>query len=193
LKFWDFSGLGFLPTKMITNTRVEDSLDRADNFISWKRRVLLILEENELLDHVKLIFLEPEEEDAKEKYKKNAINAKRILKDSIKDHLIPNVSALKTPKEMFDSLTRLYERKNTSRKLTLRNQLKNMMMNKSDTISTYFMRISQIKDKLATIGDSVDDAELVTTTLNGFPSSWYTFVQGICARRKFPKFDKLWT
>jgi hypothetical protein len=33
----------------------------------------------------------------------------------------------------------------------------------------------------------------VTTILNGFPSSWDTFVQGICARRKFPKFDKLWT
>ena len=72
---------------------------------------------------------------------------------------------------MFDSLTRLYESKNTSRKITLRHQLINMMMNKSETISNYFMRISQIKDQLATIGDSVDDTELVTTTLNGFPSS----------------------
>jgi hypothetical protein len=26
-----------------------------------------------------------------------------------------------------------------------------------------------------------------------FPSSWDPFVQGICARSKFPKFDKLWT
>jgi hypothetical protein len=54
------------------------------------------------------------------------------------------------------------------------------------------MRILQIKDQLAAIGDSVDDAELVTTTLNGFPSSWDAFVQGICARSKLPKFDKLW-
>ena len=65
-------------------------------------------------------------------------------------------------------------------------------MNKSDTVSTYFMKISQIKDQLAVIGDSVDDVELMTTTLNGFPSSWDAFVQGICARRKLPKFDKLW-
>jgi hypothetical protein len=178
---------------MITSMRVEDRLDGADNFRSWKHRVLLILEENELLDHVKLVLPEPEEEDAKAKYKKNEIKAKRILTDSIKDHLIPNVSELKTPKEMFDALTRLYESKNTSRKLTLRHQLRNVMMNKSDTISTYFMRISQIKDQLAAIGDSVDDAELVTTTLNGFPSSWDAFVQGICARRKLPKFDKLWS
>jgi hypothetical protein len=94
---------------------------------------------------------------------------------------------------MFDALTRLYERKNTSRKLTLRHQLKNVTMNKSETVSNYFMRISQIKDQLATIGDSVDDAELVTTAPNGFSSCWEPSVQGICARSKLPKFDKLWT
>jgi hypothetical protein len=35
---------------------------------------------------------EPEDEEAKEKFKKNEVKAKRILTDSIKDHLIPNVS-----------------------------------------------------------------------------------------------------
>jgi hypothetical protein len=178
---------------MITSMRVEDRLDGADNFISWKHRLLLILEENELLYHVKLALPEPKKEDVKEKYKKNEINAKRILTDSIKDHLIPNVSELKTPEEMFGALTRLYESKNTSKNLTLGNQLKNVMMNKSYTVSTYFMRISQIKNKLEAIGYSMDDAELVTTTLNGFPSSWDAFVQGICARRKLSKFDKLWS
>jgi hypothetical protein len=77
--------------KMITNMRVEDRLDGADNFKSWKHRILLILEENELLDHVKQVLLEPEEEDAKAKFKKNEIKAKIILTDSIKYHLIPNV------------------------------------------------------------------------------------------------------
>ena len=37
---------------------------------------------------------------------------KKIIADSIKDHLIPQVSSLKTPKEMFDSLTKLFEGKN---------------------------------------------------------------------------------
>jgi hypothetical protein len=67
------------------------------------------------------------------------------------------------------------------------------MMRKSETISNYFMRNFQIKDQLAAIGDSVDDAKLVTTTINRFPSSWDPFVQGICVRSKLPKFDKLWT
>jgi hypothetical protein len=184
--------LGFLPAKMSTSMRVEDRLDGADNFRSWKHRIQLILEENELLDHVKKMLPEPEDEEAKAKFKKNEVKAKRILTDSIKDHLIPNVSELKTAKEMFDALTRLYESKNTSQKLTLRHQLRNVTMNKSETIANFFTRISQIKDQLAAIGDPVEDVELVTTTLNGFPPSWDPFVQGICARRKLPKFDKLW-
>jgi inosine/xanthosine triphosphate pyrophosphatase family protein len=145
------------------------------------------------LDHIKQVLPEPEDQEAKAEFKKNEVKAKTILTESIKDHLIPNVSKLKSPKEMFDALTKLYESKNTNRKLTLMHQLRNVTMNKSKTVTNYFMKISQIKDQLAAIGDLVDDAELVTTTLNGFPSSWDPFVQGICAKSKLPKFDKLWS
>jgi len=64
------------------------------------------------------------------------VKAKRILTDSIKDNLIPYVSKLKTPKEMFDALATLYESKNTSRKLTSRHQLRIIRIDKSDTVST---------------------------------------------------------
>jgi hypothetical protein len=107
---------------MFTSMRVEDILDGDDNFRSWKHIVLLILEENDLLDHVMKDIPEPEDEEAKTKFKKNEVKAKMILTYSIKDHLIPNVSELKTLKEIFDALTRLYESKNTNRKLTLRHE-----------------------------------------------------------------------
>jgi hypothetical protein len=41
--------LGFLPVKMSTNMRVENRLDGADSFKSWKHKVLLIQEENEFV------------------------------------------------------------------------------------------------------------------------------------------------
>jgi hypothetical protein len=71
--------------------KVEDRLNGADNFRSWKHRVLLILEENELLDHVQKVLPKPKKEEANAKFKRNEVKAKRILTDSIKDHLIPNV------------------------------------------------------------------------------------------------------
>jgi hypothetical protein len=38
---------------------------------------------------------------AKEKYKKSLVKEKKIIVDSIKDHLIPPVSSLITPKNFF--------------------------------------------------------------------------------------------
>ena len=71
--------------------------------------------------------------------------AKRIIADSIKDQLIPHVSSLKTPKEMFDALTKLFEGKNINRKMNQRNQLKNVKIQNEEAIQSYFTRVSQIK------------------------------------------------
>ena len=60
--------------------------------------------------------------------------AKRIITDSIKDHIIPQVSSPKTPNAMFDALTKLFEGKNLNRKMTLRNQLKNVKIQNAETI-----------------------------------------------------------
>ena len=57
-------------------------------------------------------------------HQKNLVKAKKIIADSIMDHLIPQMFSLKTPKEMFDSLTKLFEGKNINEKMTLRKQLK---------------------------------------------------------------------
>ena len=59
-------------------------------------------------------------------HKKNLVKAKKIIADSITDQLVPQVSSLKTPKEMFDSLTKLFEGKNINQNMNLRNQLKNV-------------------------------------------------------------------
>ena len=97
-------------------TKLEDNIEGADNFRAWKYRIGLILEENELDSYVKEDIPIPEDEEAKVLHKKNLVKAKRIIVDSIKDHLIPHVSSLKTPKEMFDSLTKLFEGKNINRR-----------------------------------------------------------------------------
>ena len=84
------------------------------------------MEENELDSYINEEVLVPEGDEAKALHKKKLVMAKRIIVDSIKYHLIPQVSSLKTPKAMFDALTKLFEGKNINRKMTLRNQLKNV-------------------------------------------------------------------
>ena len=58
----------------------------------------------------------------------------RRTSSSQEDHLIPHVSSLNTPKEMFDSLTKLFEGKNINQKMTLRNQLNNVKIQNAETI-----------------------------------------------------------
>jgi hypothetical protein len=81
---------------------------------------------------------EPEDAIEKEKHQKDSIRAQRIIADSIKDHLILYVSSQKTPKEMFDALSKLYEGKNINQKMNLRTRLKNTKMQKGEMIQEYF-------------------------------------------------------
>jgi hypothetical protein len=117
-----------------------------ENLCSYKYRIGLILEETNLAKFIKGEITEPDDDAEKAKHQKDTIRAKRIIENSIKDHLIPYVSSKKTPKEMFDALTILYEGKNINRKMNLRTQLKNKRMQKGETIQEYFSRISEFKE-----------------------------------------------
>ena len=76
--------------------------------------------------------------------------------------------------------------------MTLRTQLKNVKIQSSETIQSYFTSVSQIKEQLEAIGDTIEEAELVMTTLNGLPRSRESFIQGICSRRRLTRFSRLW-
>ena len=82
------------------------------------------------------------------------------------------MSSLKTPKDMFDSLIKLFEGKNINQKMHLWNQLKNVKIQNAETIQSYFTRVSQIKEQLEVVGEDIDNGEVVMTTLNGLPRSW---------------------
>ena len=97
------------------------NIEGADNFQAWKYRISLVWEENELDSYINEEVPIPEGYEPKALHKKKLVMAKRIIADSIKDHLIPQVFSLKTPKSMFDALTKLFEGKNINQKMTLRN------------------------------------------------------------------------
>ena len=106
---------------MSHHTKLDEKIEGADNFRAWKYRISLVLEENELDSYINEEVPVPEGDEAKALHKKKLVMAKRIIADSIKDHIIPQVSSLKTPKAMCDALTKLFEGKNINRKMTLRN------------------------------------------------------------------------
>ena len=114
------------------------------------------------------------------------IKEKRIIAGSIKYNLISQVSSRRTPKEMFDALSNLFEM-NECEKSTQRcegSEVRNhaLILNKS------------ILDQgqLESMGEMIEDAEVVMTTLNGLPRDWEFLIRGICFRKKLTKFRQLW-
>ena len=53
-------------------------------------------------------------------YKRKQGKARRIIYDSVKETVMPNIAALKTVRECFDALANLYEKKAPSQKRVLR-------------------------------------------------------------------------
>ena len=99
-----------------------------------------------------------------------------IIVDSIKDHMIPQVSSKKTPKKMYDALSIMYEGRDINIKMNLRAQLKGTKMRKGESIQDYFTMVSQFREQLSTIGDTLDEDEIVMTTLNGLSRPWDSFI-----------------
>ena len=77
---------------------------------------------------------------------------------------------------MFDSLTKLFKGENINQNMTLRKQLKNVKIQNAETIQSYVMRVSQIKEQLVAIEEEVENAKVVIATLNGIPRSWDSFM-----------------
>ena len=165
-------GLTFC-SEMAIGLRLEDRLDGAANFIHWKARIVLILQENELYDEVvsntqtKLVQV-PASTDAVALAAFNKdFKANRIILDAVKDHVIPHMTSKDFAYEMWDALINLYQSSNENRKMVLREKLKSIRMVKAESVTSYLARITQVRDELGAIGEKVEGSELVRTSLNG--------------------------
>jgi putative lipoic acid-binding regulatory protein len=102
-----------------------------------------------------------------EKFKDNDINAMSIIVDSVKHHLIPYISHLDSSKKMYDALTNLFSVRNIGQVMSLKNELRHMKMNDVGNITSYFVKISQLRDQLQAIEEIIPEKELVNIVLNG--------------------------
>ena len=76
--------------------------------------------------------------------------------------------------------------------MNLRAQLKGTNMSKGESIQDYFTTVSQFKEQLDAIGDSLYEYEIIMNSLNGLTRPWDSFIQTMCARKESMKFDIIW-
>jgi hypothetical protein len=83
-----------------------------------------------------------------ENFKDNDINTMSIIVDSVKYHLIPYISHIDSSKKMYDALTDLFSVRNIGQVRILKNELHGMKMDDGQSITSYSVRISQLRDQL---------------------------------------------
>ena len=89
---------------MVNHVRLEDRLDGASNFSSWKIRVLIIPREMELENYIETNTPMPENESKKATWKRHNNKAMKIIIDSVKDHILTSIANLKTAFDMFSTI-----------------------------------------------------------------------------------------
>ena len=65
-------------------------------------------------------------------------------------------------------------------------------MTKSNIVTNHLMKVTQIRDQLATVGEKIEVKELVNPALSGFSAQWKTFVYGVSAHENLPSFERSW-
>lgn len=136
---------------MLNHVRLEDRLEGASNFSSWKIQVMIILREMESEEYIETNISMPENDPEKVTWKRHNNKAMKIIINSVKDHILPSISSLKTVFEMFSTIIDTFEINNTSRLLTLKQDLLYIKMKNGESITSYFLRIFELKNKLATM------------------------------------------
>ena len=92
---------------------------------------------------------------------------------------------------MYDTLVGMCKVKNANQILFLKNKLKDIKMNKGESIQSYFMRITQIKNDLLSSGEVISDREFTLISLRVLSRPWDVFVTTILNNDKILGFDEL--
>ena len=102
---------------MAVQLRVEDRLQGAQNFPTWKERITRILDVSDAEEHIDSTMVAPTDP------ADLADGAMLIIMDGVKDHIVPHLFGKKTTAKMWTNSESLYQSKNENRKMVLQERM----------------------------------------------------------------------
>ena len=136
-------------------------MDEASIYVIWKARISFLIDEYDLKVYINKMVVVPTDPDQLKEYKKEMANAKRLILDEIRDHVVSHIAALGTTKEMWYSLSTLYQGSSEQWKMYLEEKLRCTRMQKGERIDPFLTRIQEIRDEIAAVGAMPQPTELV--------------------------------
>ena len=121
----DFNGL-----------RLEYALKGTSNYISWKDMIKEVLKNNGLKELTDKDVPKPDAANL-DAWQKKVAKARRIMLEGVRDQIVSSLHGKATPYARWKALTDLFQSSSGHRKLALKNQLRNIKMEKGDNIPKY--------------------------------------------------------
>ena len=93
-------------TKMsFTGLRLEYALEGSTNYIAWKDRMEVVLDDNGLKEFIDTDIPKPTDATQADAWQKKITKCRRILLEGMKDHIVSSLHGKATPYLMWKSLT----------------------------------------------------------------------------------------
>eukprot|EP00253_Pinus_taeda_P007797 PITA_07797 len=140
--------------------QLEYALEGNTNYIAWKDRMEVVLDDNVLKEFIETDVPKPTDATRADAWQRKTAKCRRILLEGMKDHIVSSLHGKATPYLMWKSLIELFQSKSDQRKLALKDKLRNIKCEKGDSMPKYLTKFIQCQDELGTVGVTVDDEDL---------------------------------
>ena len=127
--------------------RLEYALEGSSNYVAWKEWMEAVLDE-----FIDMDVKKPTDPAEVEAWQKKMAKCRRILLEGVKDHIVSSLHGKDSPYLMWKALTDLFQSKSDQRKLALKDKLRNIKMEKGDSIDKYLTKFTQCRDEMGSVG-----------------------------------------
>lgn len=171
--------------------RLDYALEGSLNYIAWKDKMEVILEDNGLKEFIDHDILNPPAYDAKDlvEWRKCSPKVRRTIPEGVGDHIVLNIHCNDTPFVMWKALMDLFQNSSYHRKLELKVKLRKIKMEKGDLILKYLTKFTHCWDKLGSVEITIVDDDMVSLKLLGLPKSWHSYQELVNGREKLPEWE----
>lgn len=145
-----------------------------DNYSVWKFKIEQLLIKEGLYD----VVFETKREDHVN-WDKNDRNARALICLNISDSQIAHVRHSKSAKETYDQLKSVHERVNLTNKLYLLRKLYSIKYVESVKMQEHINSVLELAEKLRSIGEVIQDDNLIAILLCSLPNSYSTLITAI--------------
>ena len=111
---------------------------------------------------------------------------------SVGDQLLSHIRDIKTPKEAWGNLKKVFAAITTAKKLQLKIELSNVRQRDTSVVN-YTTKIKEICDSIASVNVNVEEDEMVQDCLGGLASKFGAFRTAVCTERirlRFSSFNQ---